>query len=289
MRVVPVTSCPASIKRGTTNRPIAPVAPATKTFIVLTCATLGRDIPHRMVQSASETVGHFLAFRPKLSKLARMSQERARRENDLIAYYDNEVQARAGRDLPDARVSRRTAYLRRLHQEERRTVLEIGCGPGRDGQAIAAAGFSYVGVDLAPASVEVCRGLGLDARVGSVLDLPFEDASFDAGWTMSTLLHVADEDLDQAMSEIVRVLRPGAPLAVGLWGSATSGERVWQDDRGFGPGRFFSTRTDDGLRATLERYGDVDEWETWNDDSDGPMHYQWAVVTVSGDPGPPRR
>jgi SAM-dependent methyltransferase len=218
-----------------------------------------------------------------------MSQDRERRENDLIAYYDNEVRARADRELPDARVTRRTAYLQRLHQEERHTVLEIGCGPGRDGQAIADAGFSYVGVDLAPASVDACRRLGLDARVGSVLELPFEDASFDAGWTMSTLLHVADDDLDQAMSEILRVLRPGAPLAVGLWGSATSGEQVWQDDKGFGPGRFFSTRTDDGLRATLERYGSVDEWETWNDDGDGPMHYQWAVLTVSGDPGSQRK
>ena len=218
-----------------------------------------------------------------------MNHERARRESDLIAYYDNEVQARADRGLPDARVARRTAYLQRLEREERRTVLEIGCGPGRDGQAISDAGFAYVGVDLAPASVEACRALGLDARVGSVLELPFEDASFDAGWTMSTLLHIADEDLDQAMSEIARVLRPGAPLAIGLWGSATSGEQVWQDKSGFGPGRFFSTRTDDGLRATLQRYGIVDEWETWADDGDGPMHYQWAVLTVSEDRGTPRR
>src|SRR5262249_7806337 len=136
---------------------------------------------------------------------------------------------------------------------------------------------------------EACRKLGLDARVGSVLDLPFEDASFDAGWTMSTLLHVAEEDLDQAMSEIVRVLRPGAPLAVGLWGRATSGEQVWPDTRGIAPDRFFSNGTDDGVRASLSSYGSIDEWETWYDDSDGPMHYQRAVVTVSADPGSPRR
>ena len=127
----------------------------------------------------------------------------ALRESDLIAYYNSEVLARAGRDLPDARGSRRTAYLQRLERENRRTVLEIGCGPGRDGQAIADAGFDYTGVDLAPASVETCRTLGLNAQVASVLDLPFEDATFDAGWTMSTLLHVADEDLDQALAEIV--------------------------------------------------------------------------------------
>ena len=35
---------------------------------------------------------------------------------------------------------------------------------------------------------------------------------------MSTLLHISDARLDQALLEIRRVLRPGAPLAVGLWG-----------------------------------------------------------------------
>ncbi|MFF0342143.1 class I SAM-dependent methyltransferase [Kribbella sp. NPDC004875] len=204
---------------------------------------------------------------------------REARQQDLITYYSNELRARSDRALPDARVTRRTAYLSQLQAEGRHSVLEIGCGPGRDGEAIASAGFDYTGVDLAPASVEACRGLGLRAEVASVLELPFDDETFDAGWTMSTLLHVADDDLDLAVREIVRVLRPGAVLAVGLWGSAAGGERVWQDESGFGPGRFFSIRTDEGLRAVLAEHGVVEEWLTW-DDREGPMHYQWAVVRV---------
>ncbi|NUR98708.1 MAG: class I SAM-dependent methyltransferase [Kribbellaceae bacterium] len=204
---------------------------------------------------------------------------RAEREQDLITYYTGELRARVDRDLPEPRVARRTAYLDRLRDEDRTTVLEIGCGPGRDGEAIAAAGFAYTGVDLSPASVEACRASGLQAEVASVLDLPFADATFDAGWTMSTLLHVADEDLDQALREIVRVLRPGAPLAIGLWGDVSGSERVWDDRTGYGPGRFFSIRSDDGLRAVLERYGEVEEWATWEDGR--VMHYQWAVLRVS--------
>ncbi|TDO54185.1 methyltransferase family protein [Kribbella sp. VKM Ac-2571] len=204
---------------------------------------------------------------------------RAEREQDLITYYSNEIQDRVERDLPEPRVTRRTAYLDQLRAEGRNTVLELGCGPGRDGEAIAAAGFSYTGVDLSPASVEACRELGLHAEVASVLDLPFDDATFDAGWTMSTLLHVADEDLDQALQEIIRVLRPGAPLAVGLWGDVSAHEHVWEDGKGYGPGRFFSIRSDEGLREVLGRYGAVEQWTTWDDDR--VMHYQWAVLRVS--------
>ncbi|GAA1557420.1 hypothetical protein GCM10009789_08490 [Kribbella sancticallisti] len=201
---------------------------------------------------------------------------RARRETDLVAYYDNEVQNRADRELPAPRVERRTAYLEQLKLEGLRSVLEIGCGPGRDAQAFAAAGFGYTGVDLAPESVSACRSLGLEAQVASVLELPFDSSSFDAGWTMSTLLHVADEDLDAALTEIVRVLRPGAPLAIGLWGDQDGGERLWEDSSGFGPARFFSIRTDDALRTALQRHGNLEQWETWQDGTS--MHYQWAIL-----------
>lgn len=121
---------------------------------------------------------------------------RAQREIDLVAYYDNEVHHRADRELPAQRVALRKAYLELLEGEGRRSVLEIGAGPGRDGKAFAAAGLAYTGIDLAPESVAACRSLDLDAHVASVLNLPFERASFEAGWSMSTLLHVADEDLD---------------------------------------------------------------------------------------------
>ena len=56
-------------------------------------------------------------------------------------------------------------------------------------------------------------------------------------------------------------------------------EHVWEDGKGYGPGRFFSIRSDEGLREVLGRYGAVEEWMTWDDDR--VMHYQWAVLRVS--------
>jgi SAM-dependent methyltransferase len=193
---------------------------------------------------------------------------RTEREGALVAYYDDEVAERLRRELPAERVARRGAFVEQLRSERRRTVLEVGAGPGRDGVAFAASGLDYTGVDLAPASVATCRAAGLDAHVASVLDLPFVDAAFDAGWTMSTLLHVADEDLPAALAETVRVLRPGSPLAVGLWGGGRSVED-------HGP-RYFRFRTDDEVRAALAAHGEIERWETWEGTHD--LHYQYAVV-----------
>jgi SAM-dependent methyltransferase len=197
------------------------------------------------------------------------------RERDLVTYYDHEVRERAGRELPADRVARRGAYIEQLQAEGRRSVLEVGTGPGRDGTAFERAALNYTGVDLAPASVAACRALGLDVQVASVLDLPFADGTFDAGWTMSTLLHVADADLDVALAEIVRVLRPAAPLAVGLHGGRDLDEGPHGEPT-HGPARFFSIRSDEKLRAALGRHGTLERWETWV--STGDLHYQFAVV-----------
>ncbi|TDO58257.1 hypothetical protein EV651_110293 [Kribbella sp. VKM Ac-2571] len=98
---------------------------------------------------------------------------------------------------------------------------------------------------------------------------------------MSTLLHVADEDLDSALAEIMRVLRPQAPLAVGLWGDRRGGRQAWEDETSFGPSRFFSFRTDDGLPAALQRHGTIEHWTTWTDRA--AMHYQWAIIRRGAD------
>jgi SAM-dependent methyltransferase len=149
-----------------------------------------------------------------------------------VTYYDNEVKARAARELPPQRVTHRAEFVDLVMSEGRGSVLEIGSGPGRDGQGFIDVGLAYAGVDLSPITVAHCCSLGLQAVVASVLHLPFRNSSFDAGWTMSTLLHISDARLDQALLEIRRVLRPGAPLAVGLWGDLTGREGTTAEGSG---------------------------------------------------------
>jgi SAM-dependent methyltransferase len=202
---------------------------------------------------------------------------RESRERELAAWYDGEVERRAARELPDRRTAGRDRFAAQLAGEGRRSVVEIGCGPGRDGAAFTAAGLAWTGVDLAPASVEHCRGMGLDAHVAPVHALPFADAAFAAGWSMSTLMHVAEVDVDAALAELVRVLEPGAPVAIGTWGAAVA--REGPVPVGVGEPRFFSLRTDDAWRAAVERHGTVEEWTTWPD-ARSDWHYQWLVLRV---------
>jgi len=89
-------------------------------------------------------------------------------------------------------------------------VLELGCGTGLILARIADVADEAVGIDLSEGMAQLARDRGLDARIGSVCDLPFEDDEFDLTYSFKVLAHVPD--IEAALREAVRVTRPGGHL-----------------------------------------------------------------------------
>lgn len=96
-------------------------------------------------------------------------------------------------------------------------VLDVGCGTGRLGAAVAAEGYSVFGVDLSPSMVSKARERGLDGAYAAVTtSIPFADDSFDLALTVATLHHLETPDRVRAtVAEMARVVKPGG--AVVLW------------------------------------------------------------------------
>ena len=108
---------------------------------------------------------------------------------------------------PDAR----DIMLAAVAEVEPRRVLEVGCGPGEAAERIARElGAEVVAIDQSERMVELARERGVDARVGDVQELELGDGSFDCVLAAWMLYHVPD--VDRALSEIARVLRPGGRL-----------------------------------------------------------------------------
>jgi ubiquinone/menaquinone biosynthesis C-methylase UbiE len=103
-----------------------------------------------------------------------------------------------------------------------KSVLEIGLGQGADSERLIRKGAHWSGVDLTSASIEIVsrrlrlKGLSYgQLEQGSVLNLPFDDHSFDVVYSFGVLHHVPD--IARAQAEIRRVLKPGGRALIMLY------------------------------------------------------------------------
>jgi SAM-dependent methyltransferase len=100
-------------------------------------------------------------------------------------------------------------------------VLDLGCGDGALTLKLAALGCDVVAVDASPAQVEAARALGLDARVVSGEELPFE-GEFDAVFS-NAALHWMKRAPDAVIAGVARALKPGGRFVAELGGRGCVG------------------------------------------------------------------
>jgi sterol 24-C-methyltransferase len=102
-------------------------------------------------------------------------------------------------------------------------VLEIGCGRGRISHHVAShTGAKVTGINIDPSQIAVAReyanktgllGKQLDFKEANMNSpLPFPDKHFDAFYQVQAMTYA--KDLNAVFSEVARVLKPGAKLAI---------------------------------------------------------------------------
>ena len=117
-------------------------------------------------------------------------------------------------------VNQRLRTLAALALAHGESVLDAGCGTGllleQEARVVGCEGRAE-GVDFSDAMLAYARGRCAELeqvklQQGNIETLPFEDASFDAVSCTQTLLYV--EDMEQALREIYRVLKPRGRIAI---------------------------------------------------------------------------
>lgn len=110
----------------------------------------------------------------------------------------------------DARWKRVLIAKARVSPGER--ALDLACGTGDIAFGVAAKGARTVGLDITHRMVQLAGHKSAAARfiTGDMGSLPFRSAAFDLVTTGYGLRNVPD--LDAAITEIARVLRPGGRL-----------------------------------------------------------------------------
>jgi ubiquinone/menaquinone biosynthesis C-methylase UbiE len=134
---------------------------------------------------------------------------------DFIALVANLM---PGIHTGDKAATRRLLEMLRIGPEKE--ILDIGTGSGITAALIAGeVGARVTGIDISPKMVskarERAKRMGVSDRThfqeASVLDLPFDDGSFDFV-IFESLLTILPGDPGTALAEMVRVLRPGGHI-----------------------------------------------------------------------------
>lgn len=169
----------------------------------------------------------------------------------LVKTYEQYAHERASHSPDEFKVQERSEFLKLLKVEKRETLLEIGCGHGRDAQFFQSQGLRILAVDNTPTMVKLTTEKGIRAQVLDCYDLDEINETFDAIYTMNCLLHVPKQDFDRVLRLISSRLNASGLMYLGLWGDEDF-EGIWEQDR-YEPKRFFSFWRPEALLEVLQR------------------------------------
>lgn len=125
-----------------------------------------------------------------------------------LAHYEQRADA-FWQGTRDHDVSQNIAeLLRRVEGTPPFTILDFGCGPGRDLAAFTALGHVAVGLDGAPSFARMARAhSGCEVLEQDFLRLDLPDGRFDGIFANASLFHVPSAELPRVLAQLHAALK----------------------------------------------------------------------------------
>ncbi len=100
-------------------------------------------------------------------------------------------------------------------------ILDIGCGPGMMAEYSIERDFEFFGIDISERMISECiskfgHNNSTHFSVGKLQSLDFQDSFFDIVLCMGALEYVNKDEIEDALSEMIRVLKPGGQIIISL-------------------------------------------------------------------------
>ena len=142
-----------------------------------------------------------------------MKQDLRAVSSATLAHYDGRAEDFRD-DTRDHDVTQNiAALLRHIVGEPPFTILDFGCGPGRDLKAFTAMGHIAIGLDGSARFVEMARAeSGCEVWQQDFLSLDLPAARFDGIFANASLFHVPRSELPRVLKQLHATLKPGGVL-----------------------------------------------------------------------------
>ncbi|KAB2954242.1 methyltransferase domain-containing protein [Heliorestis acidaminivorans] len=173
-------------------------------------------------------------------------------ELDTIQYYDDHAE-----EFYHSTVNADVTELYQLFIEKLPpggTILDAGCGSGRDSLYFLKQGFLVTPIDASVAMVEKCSQLtGVQAQ-----QLPFNqvdfDSAFDGIWACASLLHIPRSSIDEILVKFTKAMKPSAFFYSSF---------KYGDKEEIRKGRLFNSYREDSFQELIAQHKQLELVKIW--------------------------
>lgn len=190
---------------------------------------------------------------------------------NTLTYYNQNAQAfiaaTASVDFT-ATQTRFTVYL-----SQGATILDFGCGSGRDTKYFLSQGFQVEAID---GSEELCK-LATEYTGVHVKHMLFQELDsveqYDGIWACSSILHLPLEELEPVLKKMARALKPQGIIYTSFKYGNFAGERN---------GRYFTDMTETSFAVLMRDIATLEIEEQWitSDVRPGRGEEKWLNVIL---------
>ncbi len=174
------------------------------------------------------------------------------KQNQTIHYYNKNADNFAAETVCVNFSSTRKRFTDKLLSNA--TILDFGCGSGRDTKYFIAQGYQ---VEAADGSPELCRLAGRHTGI-KVKNMLFQELAevdkYDGIWACSSILHLPPNELADVMRKMITALKPGGIIYTSFKYGTFAGVRN---------GRYFTDMTEETFEEFLKRITNINIEEQW--------------------------
>jgi ubiquinone/menaquinone biosynthesis C-methylase UbiE len=136
-----------------------------------------------------------------------------------------------------------------------KSILDIGCGFGRDAKYLSERGFDVIGIDLSSNQLKIAKNHAPKAKFVQMdmRKLNFEDNTFDGIFAAASLVHLPKNQIESTLKEFFRVIKSKSILFVTV--KKGTGESFSTKDYYAGNEKFFAYYSEDEIINLIESVG----------------------------------
>lgn len=201
-------------------------------------------------------------------------------KKQIIAAYDKDAKRRKDpkykRDAWKEEV--RDHFIDLLLAEKKRSVLELGSGPGYDSKVFKERGFDVLATDISKGMVSACKAEGLNAKELDVYEINTLPQKYDAIFAMNLFLHIPRVEISEVLKRVAEQLNPDGILFWGTYGGKDEETMVTDPSRANMP-VFISFLSDDSVKKIVGEVFDIVEFRVIAVNSEvAGRHFQAVVL-----------